>query len=144
MSHYRHTQFGTLVSALLFAVMLFEFGLAFVIGWHPILIGSVALMALLLLAFHSLTIEVTREQIRARFGWSPFGRTFSVTEIRDARIVKNRWYYGWGIRFTPHGWLYNISGLDAVEIEFRNGKKVRLGTDEPDELLRVIRQGAKT
>jgi len=54
--------------------------------------------------------------------------------------VKNPWYYGWGIRFTPHGWLYNVSGLHAVEIELKNGKKYRIGTDVPENLEKAIRE----
>lgn len=47
-------------------------------------------------------------------------------------------YYGWGIHLTPHGWLYNVSGSDAVEIRMKTGKKYRIGTDVPEELERAI------
>jgi hypothetical protein len=53
-------------------------------------------------------------------------------------VVRNRWYYGWGIRITPRGWLYNVSGLDAVELALKNGKCVRIGSDEPHALARAI------
>ena len=33
-------------------------------------------------------------------------------------------------------WLvWNISGLDTVELTYRDGKKFRIGTDEPEVLL---------
>ncbi len=54
--------------------------------------------------------------------------------------MKNPWYYGWGIRLTPHGWLYNVSGSYAVEIKTKTGKKYRIGTDVPNELEKAIRQ----
>ena len=63
-----------------------------------------------------------------------------MSDIRDAKAVKNRWYYGWGIRLSPHGWLFNVSGFDAVELEMANGVKYRIGTDEPDKLLAAIEQ----
>jgi hypothetical protein len=63
-----------------------------------------------------------------------------VQEIRDARAVRNRWFYGWGIRLTPHGWMFNVSGLDAVELDLPNGRRFRNGTDEPERLLAAIRQ----
>jgi len=141
--NYRHTQFGTLVVVLLSLVMLFELVLAFFIGPHVMVIAFLAVMTLVLAAFHSLTVDVNRERIRVRFGWSPFGRTDPIGKVRDAREVRNHWYYGWGIRLTPHGWLYNVSGFDAIEVEFEGGKKVRIGTDEPRELLRAIRQAAE-
>jgi len=40
---------------------------------------------------------------------------------------------------TPHGWLYNVSGLDAVEVTTKSGKKYRIGTDVPAELEQAIR-----
>jgi len=56
--------------------------------------------------------------------------------------VHNHWYYGRGIKLTPHGWLFNVSGFDAVEIQLKNGRKYRIGTDEPDALLAAIESAA--
>ena len=53
--------------------------------------------------------------------------------------VRNRWWWGFGIRWTPHGWMWNISGLDAVELTYHNGKKFRIGTDEPEALLEALK-----
>jgi len=61
-------------------------------------------------------------------------------EIEDATPVRNHWFYGWGIRLTPHGWLYNVSGLGAVEIVLSSGKHYRIGTDRPEELAQAIQQ----
>ena len=36
------------------------------------------------------------------------------------------------------GWLYNISGYDAVQLNMRNGKVVQIGTDEQAVLLEAI------
>jgi hypothetical protein len=43
-----------------------------------------------------------------------------------------------GIRKIPGGWLYNISGADAVELTLKGGKRCRIGTDVPEELERAI------
>ena len=53
--------------------------------------------------------------------------------------VRIRWWYGWGIHLTPFGWLYNVSGLDAVAITLRAGRKFALGTDDPHGLLAALR-----
>jgi hypothetical protein len=45
-----------------------------------------------------------------------------------------------GIHLTPYGWLYNVSGLDAVAIRLRNGRKFALGTDDPYRLTAAIRR----
>jgi hypothetical protein len=35
--------------------------------------------------------------------------------------------------------LYNVSGVQAVELELRSGKRLRIGTDEPTKLCEMIR-----
>jgi hypothetical protein len=32
------------------------------------------------------------------------------------RQVRNKWYYGLGVRRLPEGWMYNVWGLDGVEL----------------------------
>ncbi len=41
----------------------------------------------------------------------------------------------------PWGWMFNVSGLDAVDIELKDGGRFRIGTDEPEELVRAISLG---
>jgi len=100
-----------------------------------------ALLLVCLVLFSSLTVEVTREHVVVRFGPGPIRRTIALADLVDARPVRNRWWYGWGIRLTPHGWMFNVSGLDAVEVVFRDGHRFRIGTDEPKRLAAAIRAG---
>ena len=118
MPHYRHTQRGTLLLAVLGLVVA---GVAVVataadgsLRLIPaIVIGVLAVVACL---FSSLTVSVSREAISIRFGVVGLIRkSFRIRDIQDVRAVRNLWYYGWGIRYTPHGWLFHVSGLDAVE-----------------------------
>jgi len=135
---YNHDQFGTLVVLSLgpFAVIM-SIILAF--AGLSTAAGVVWLVALILLVlFYRLSVEVTREHLRFRFGIGLIGRTFSIADIAAARAVRNKWYYGWGIRKIPGGWMYNVWGLDAVELELQSGKKFRIGTDEPTELLGIL------
>jgi hypothetical protein len=88
--------------------------------------------------FSSLTIVITDEDLRASFGPGLTIKRVRLVEIESARTVRNPWYYGFGIRITPRGLLYNVSGLDAVEIRLRSGSTFRLGTDEPDRLLQAL------
>jgi hypothetical protein len=53
-------------------------------------------------------------------------------------VVKNPWYYGWGIRLIPGGWLYNVSGFWAVELQMKNGKRYRIGTDDAEGLAKSL------
>jgi hypothetical protein len=64
---------------------------------------------------------------------------FGSHEVVGFRVVRNKWYHGWGVRKIPGGWMYNVWGLDAVELELASGKKFRIGTDEPQDLAAALR-----
>ncbi len=49
-------------------------------------------------------------------------------------------YGGWGIKWGPKGKVYNVSGNLGVQLEFKNGKKLLLGTQKPQQLEGAIRQ----
>jgi len=68
-----------------------------------------------------------------------------LSEIKSVKIVKNKWYYGWGIRywFWPKMWIFNISWYDAVEIIMYNDKIYRIWTDDPENLKNEILNSIK-
>ena len=137
---YRHDQFGTLAvgTMISIAVLLAVFFVA--TGFLPLLIILLISFFLVLMLFHSLSVEVTRDHLRLRFGIGLVGKTFATGEMVDVYPVRNKWYYGFGIRLTPHGWLFNVSGLDAVEIVMRSGRHYRIGTDEPQALAAAVKR----
>jgi hypothetical protein len=143
MDVYRHTQAA---NALMWGITLG--GLAAAVAVYRATgnaLGATLLavvMFLTTLLFASLTVVVGRGELILRFGVGPIQKRFRVDQITGARIVRNRWWYGWGIHLTPHGWLYNVAGLDAVEIELEGKRRVRIGTDEPRRLLAAIQQVA--
>ena len=111
-------------------------------GWNtPIgfsLYGLVFVLFVLTWFFGSLTVEVDGEELRHFFGPGFWKKTYLLSDIEKVETVRNSWIFGWGIRLTPYGWLYNVSGLDAVEITLRSGRKFRVGTDEPEELFTAL------
>jgi len=137
---YSHDQFGTLAvgTMISIAVLLAVFFVA--TGFLPLLIILLISFFLVLMLFHSLSVEVTRDHLRLRFGIGLVGKTFATGEMVDVYPVRNKWYYGFGIRLTPHGWLFNVSGLDAVEIVMRSGRRYRIGTDEPQALAAAVKR----
>ncbi len=102
------------------------------------LFSMCGILCLLTWLFGSLTVEIDDEEVRHWFGPGFWKKSYPLFEIESASIVRNSWIYGWGIRFTPHGWLYNVSGLDAVQIQLRSGRKFRIGTDDPQGLIEAI------
>ena len=135
MEQYRHTQIGWVIVALMAAIV------AVVLLAAPPVGALVSVLLLVTVAlFGTLTITVDREAIRFHFGIGIIRRRFPLATIRSWREVRNRWWYGWGIRIVPGGMLYNVSGLSAVELLLEDGRRVRLGTDEPDALARALVQ----
>jgi hypothetical protein len=137
---YHHTQYGAvMIVGLLtatFGVCLASFVVqAFLIAFLvalPILIISLAL-------FYSLSISVNADRLVCRFGIGVIRRELLLSDIQKARAVNNPWYVGWGIRWMPgRYWLWNVSGFLAVELTLGNGSTFRVGTDEPDALVRAI------
>jgi len=96
-------------------------------------------------SFSTLTVSINEEYLKIKFGYGIFRKRYLLKEIASVKIVKNHWYYGWGIKYwAPRRmWVYNVSGFDAVEIEMRNGRVKRIGTDEPRKLEQAIQQGIK-
>ena len=60
-------------------------------------------------------------------------------DIRTIRAVRNSWMNGFGIRMRPGFRLYNVSGLDAVELELNNGEIRRIGTDDASGVATALR-----
>ncbi len=137
---YKHTQVGYLIIVALVAVMVWLGVVLSIADINWVAIGVLAALAIALVLFSSLTVVIGEDEVEVRFGPGPISKRFKLNDIESCQVVKNHWYYGWGIRLTPHGWLYNVSGFDAVEIKLRTGKKFRIGTDVPRELEGVICQ----
>ena len=92
--------------------------------------------------FYKLTIEVDDVYARAIFGPGFTFRRIRLSDISACEPIRIRWWYGWGIHLTRYGWLYNVSGWDAVAITLRNGRRVSFGTDQPELLCAAIRRSA--
>ena len=103
----------------------------------PIAIFLVATAAVTLV-FSRLTVTVENGEVVAAFGVGWPKHTEILSEILAVHTVRNKWIYGWGIRRLPDGWMYNVWGLDAVELDLVSGKKFRIGTDDPEGLLAAI------
>ena len=94
---YRTTQPGNLVAALLLACLALVAGVGYATGWHPIALAVAVLLALVLVIFRSLTIEIDDAELRCWFGDGLIRRRFSLADITAATPVRNKWFYGWGV-----------------------------------------------
>jgi hypothetical protein len=59
-------------------------------------------------------------------------------EAREYSAIKE--YGGWGIRHSSkNGTAYNVRGNRGVQLILKNGKRVLIGSQEPDRLANVLR-----
>jgi hypothetical protein len=136
---YRHTQIGyvtggAFVFALLLTYVSFQ-NAEGTVGWAGRAFGAGIMVVGIL--FSTLTVTVGEETLSFYFGPGFWTRHIPLRDIVSVQTVRNSPWYGWGIRYTPHGWLYNVSGLRAVEVTTED-EVFRVGTDEPDELKQTL------
>ena len=122
---YDHTQRGRWVEAVLFVVVVaLAVAAVFVdvAGWVRIALAAAALVYYLLLdTFARLRVWVGDRQLHVAFGRGWPRKRIPLGEISEVGARRGRWWYGWGIRRMPDGWLWNVGGLDYVEVRMTSG-----------------------
>jgi len=148
MYHYENTQPGTFIRIMTGSWVVFFgvlAGVMLALGEKEaaIVLGVITVMlavinGIVFVLFHSLTVRISPSDIAISFGVGLIRKRFPIGDIRSVRTVRNRWYNGFGIRKIRGGWLYNVSGFDAIEIQLKNERKYRIGTDQPMKLLAAV------
>ncbi len=139
---YRYTQIGlvTILMILLagaFTAFVIISGLVSSAGPVLKVVGLVVVgfFVLVLAAFYSFTIQIAGGILNVWFGFGVGKRSIDIADIRSIQIVKTPWYYFWGIKSIPGGWLYSIApGGRALELVFMDNRVIHLGTDRPEEI----------
>jgi hypothetical protein len=135
---YKHTQIGYVIIAGLGAGILIVLSILLTQRRDWVMVLVLFIMTIATILFVSLTIEIAEGVLTISFGPGIIRKTVHIADIEACKVVRNPWYFGWGIRLTPHGWLYNVSGTQGVEITLKGGRRFRLGSDEPEVLCQAI------
>lgn len=140
MSVYKHLQIGYVIIVGLGVAVLIASAIGFVThaGTPTVIIDAILLISAVL--FCTLNIEIANGRLGWRFGPGLIRKSVALSEIEHVEQVPVLWWHGWGIHLTGHGWLYNVSGWDAVEVRLKSGKQFRLGTDEPQRLVEALQR----
>jgi len=147
---YKHTQIGWVI-IFSFIMVLIILGVSTAFTWQNnsvfylcYVLGLWFFFVILGFLFASLTVSVDDRQIEVKFSIGLIKKKIPLDSIASCEKVKNSWWYGFGIRFIPKvGWMFNISGLDAVQVNLKNNKHFRIGTDDPDKLVEIINSKIK-
>lgn len=110
----------------------------------PVILPLILVGLLLPLGFYfcKLITEVRNDGIYIRF--IPFHFSFQKISLNDIKNYEARKYRpireygGWGIRWMWNKKAYNVSGNLGVDIELKNGKRIMIGSQKPEELKNAI------
>jgi hypothetical protein len=136
MQAYEHRQWAPLNALLLLAVAV----VAACAGAQNVPVHLVALVVILIgIAFSRLTTRVDQEAISWSFTFGAPGGRLAFADLDRAEVTRTNLFEGFGIHWTLwHGWLWNVWGFRAVELFRRDGRRVTIGTDDPQSLLAAI------
>lgn len=110
---------------------------------NAIVVGVAIIMAATAALFWSMTVTVTDAELVWHFGPGVIRKRVPLADIASCEPTRTSFWNGWGIHWSPRGWVYNVSGFGAVEVHLKSGKALRLGTDEPDALAEAIRDAVR-
>ena len=68
------------------------------------------------------------------YNWADIAEIF----VRDYGAMRE--FMGWGIRYAPGKMGYIVAGTSCIEIVFKNGNKILITTQRPDEVNEVLRR----
>lgn len=116
-----------------------------------ILVINIAIPLLVFVLFLMLNLKTSIDETGISYQFVPFHlkpMKNSWTEIDSAYIRKYSplaEFGGWGIRYSfGNGKAYNVSGDMGLQIVFKNGKKLLIGTQKPDEIRAVLKTLARS
>ncbi|MFC5270854.1 hypothetical protein [Adhaeribacter terreus] len=109
-----------------------------------VLLVVIMVPVMLLFALIKLETQISEDGISARLyplhlKW----RHYSWPEIEDVYVREYsplKEFGGWGLRYGFGGMAYNISGNQGIQIVFKSGKKLLLGTQKPEAATKALKQ----
>ena len=144
--HYQHSQFAAvIVYGMLIPFVAILLLPVFLPGFSEILLPALAVLFVGVALFYTLNVEIDAGVLICSFGIGLIRRRILLSNVQQVGAVTNPWFVGWGIRWMPgQYWLWNASGLRAVELLFKDGSRFRIGTDEPEVLAKAIQSNLRS
>lgn len=112
---------------------------------HPILLFIIILLSVLGgLWFYRMKLITTINQdgIEVNYQAIPFAkRKILWTDIEKIEVITYSpfWEYGgWGVRWSPNGWCYNVRGKHGIKITYHNKDIFLIGTQAPEKMQQII------
>ncbi|MFC7079884.1 hypothetical protein [Halorussus caseinilyticus] len=111
-------------------------------------VGRLATLGAVALFFRVATLRTEVRDDGVYVAFAPFHRSAKRVPFSDLADVQATGYSplrygGWGIRWSPSGIAYTVSGKTGVRFERTGGKSVFVGSERPDELLAAVQEATK-
>ncbi len=144
---YEHRQRGQLALLVVIALAVlplrhFLYAAAFERGAFFTPIAVLILLVLLVVGIlvSSLSTEVDHGHLLWSFGPGFFRRAVPVEEIEAVEPVRLSWLRDLGMRHRDDVAAYAVAGGPGLELMLRDGRRIRLGTDDPEGLAHALRE----
>lgn len=140
----KFTQSGTFSMIVMLLCIIVSIVLLFIVGFEETLVivvfsFSILVFTICMLIFYKMTIVIDDTHLSFIMGTGLIKKSYLLSDIESCKPVRNSPLAGIGIHMTSSGWLFNVSGLSAVELSFKNRKsRIRIGTDKPDEVAEAV------
>lgn len=136
---YTHTQRGrVLLIVMLLPMVVCFLGAVSIPAQHNTLMSIGVVIALLAAVFSSLTVQVSDRFLHWNFGFGLVHKQVALAQIQHVEGIRTGVLDGWGIHYTKRGWLYNVSGFDAIAVTLQNGKQFVLGSNDVANLSKAL------
>ncbi|MBL1410612.1 hypothetical protein [Sphingobacterium faecale] len=100
----------------------------------------IILVLIIYFSFAKLWTTVDAEGIEITFLPFAWRKRWAWKDVQEVYIRKYSLYEfgGWGYRLGSGGTAYTSKGKHGVQLEFKNGKKILVGTQHPEEIKQFI------
>ena len=93
--------------------------------------------------FSKLSTTVSDGKISLVFKYGFPKKEILFSEIKSADLQKVTNWWGSGVKIMRHGSMWRAWGNTAIAIQKHDGRRIVIGSDNPDELLQAIRSGLR-
>ncbi|MCY4369825.1 MAG: hypothetical protein OXF41_10535 [bacterium] len=102
------------------------------------LMTSVFVTAVLFLGFRSLMVTVTPSDVELAYslGWP--SKRIERSRIVSVEPLEVPWWDGGGVHLISRGWIWNVWGIETVQLTFSDGSRLLIGTDDPEGLTSAL------
>jgi hypothetical protein len=113
-------------------------------GWMLLMAGIPLMVSMALLS--SFRLHTRIDDSGVHFRTNPFfGKNKTITWSAIDQIYVRQYsplleYGGWGVRYGLNGWAYIARGNQGIQIVRKNGRRILLGTQKPEEVSQKLAQ----